>query len=155
MSISKSVGALVLQGLLLTAGLLGLATSPASADSLTTTISGFGGPFDVAVNPAGKFAYVLNHSGTTVSVIDLSNNAVTATIPGFNAPAAISLNPAGTYAYVTDGNNTVTVIKLRNNKVTATIPVGLGPWGVAFNPAGTFAYVTNVGSDSVSVIALK
>ena len=63
MLISKSVGALALPGLLLTAGLLGLATTPASADSLTTTISGFGGPFDVAVNPDGKFAYVLNHSG--------------------------------------------------------------------------------------------
>jgi hypothetical protein len=72
MSISKSVGALALPGLLLTAGLIGLATSPASADSLTTTISGFSGTFDVAVDPAGTFAYVTNNGNNTMSVIALS-----------------------------------------------------------------------------------
>jgi DNA-binding beta-propeller fold protein YncE len=81
----KRAVAVVITGLLLTTGLLGVVATPARADSIVGTITGFNGPFGVAVNPAGTLAYVTNSNNNTVSVVALdqpaSGSAVVPAVP--------------------------------------------------------------------------
>ncbi len=57
------------------------------SNMVVDTISGFSGPFAIAIIPNGRFAYVTNFGsnnfspiGTTVSVVDLQHNAIIETI---------------------------------------------------------------------------
>jgi YVTN family beta-propeller protein len=102
---------------------------------------------------AVQYAYIANHGGSNVSVIDTASNTVIGTVPVGIHPYGVAVNPAGTLAYVTnEGSNTVSVINTRTNIVVATIPVGVTPEGVAVNPAGTLVYVANWNGPGVSVI---
>ena len=126
---------------------------PATANTVTATISVGNNPKGVAVNPSGTRAYVTNFNSNNVSVINTTTNTVAATISVGSGPYSVAVNPAGTFAFVTNFNsNNFSVIDTTTNAVTATVNVGNTPIGVAFNPAGTLAYVTNEGSNTVSVI---
>jgi YVTN family beta-propeller protein len=140
-------------------------------------ITGFSGPFAIAITPSGKYAYVTNFGsnnfspvGTTVSVVNLSNNSISATIPVGIQPSGIAIAPDGAYAYVSiyhtlyDGPDftdltaspgTLKIINIHTNKVVSpTIKVGLSPDAIAISSNGQFAYVTNYTSNTVSVIPL-
>ena len=140
-------------------------------------ITGFSGPFAIAITPNGKYAYVTNFGsnnfspvGTTVSVVNISNNTLVATIHVGIQPSGIAIAPDGSYAYVSnystlyDGPNftdltanegTVNIIDIQNNKVISpVIKVGLSPNAIAISPNGQFAYVSNYTSNAVSVISL-
>ncbi|WP_369413409.1 YncE family protein, partial [Bacillus cereus group sp. N6] len=70
--------------------------------------------------------------GTTVSVIDGSNNGVIATITVGTGPYEITTNEITNRIYVTNYlSNTVSVIDGSNNGVIATITVGTGPDDIA------------------------
>ncbi|MBK8741332.1 MAG: YncE family protein [Betaproteobacteria bacterium] len=102
---------------------------------------------------AAPFAYITNHGGSTVSVLDTATNTVITTITVGLHPYGVAVNAAGSRAYVTnEGSHNVSVINTATNTVIATVPVGVTPEGVAVNPAGTRVYVTNWNSDTVSVI---
>ena len=112
-----------------------------------------GGPYGVAVNPAGTRVYVANFFGTTVSVINASTNSVIDTVQVGNSPSVPAVNPAGTRVYVTNyGDDTVSVIDTVTNSVIKTVSVGDQPEGAVVHPAGTRVYVTNYINDTVSVI---
>jgi YVTN family beta-propeller protein len=90
----------------------------------------------VAVTPDGATAYVANHGGNTVSVIDTATNTVTTTITVGSFPHQVAVTPDGTTAYTgNDGSGSVSVIDTTTNTVTTTITVGTGPTGVAVTPA--------------------
>src|SRR4029453_6464449 len=59
-------------------------------------------PQGVAITPNGRFVYVCNLNGNSVSVIDTmpAIPVVTHTIPGTGGPVAIAIVPNGTRAYV-------------------------------------------------------
>jgi YVTN family beta-propeller protein len=89
-------------------------------------------PYEVAVNPKRKRAYVANQltNPGTVSVINTSSNKVVATIttgaPPIGPPTGVAVTPDGKHVYVTNESTptgTVAVIKAATNKVVATIPV--------------------------------
>jgi YVTN family beta-propeller protein len=128
------------------------AIAPHAINVITATVSIGSSPYDVAVNPAGTYAYVTNYFGNSVSVVNLATNTVTATITGLYRPEGITINPAGTYAYVADYSyNEIFVINLATNTVVATPTNGAaGPSNVAFTPNGAFAYVTANGSNAVT-----
>ena len=112
-------------------------------------------PYGIAVTPDGRFVYVANSGGTTLSVINaVTNTLVGSSIPVGNSPQGVALTPDGKFIYVTNGtSNTVSVIDTATNSVVAPpIPVGLFPRGVAVTPDGKFAYVANTTSNTVSVI---
>jgi YVTN family beta-propeller protein len=108
-------------------------------------------PVEIAVAPSGKFVYVTNNRGDTVSVIDTAINRAVTTIPVGLEPQGIAINSLGTRAYVANSrSNTVSVIDLSTQLVITSIsfpnlPIearcGL-PYGVAINPAGTQVTVT-------------
>lgn len=148
-----------------------------SDNTLTTTIFGFSGPFDLTVTPDGKFAYVANFGsnnfepfGTTVSVVDLTNYVITATITVGIQPSGIKITPDGKYVYVTNynslytdptfaqllpGEGTINIIDVATNTLLPiTIVVGQSPDTVTISNDGRFAYVSNYSSNTVSVIGL-
>lgn len=143
-------------------------------NTVVNTITGFSGPFYIAITPNGRYAYVTNFGsnnyvpiGQTVSVVDLHCNAIVATIDVGIQPAGIAITPDGAFVYVTNynalyngnvlvpGQGTVNIIDTRTNKVIPpTIAVAQGADIVAISPNGKHAYVTNYFSNVVSVIAL-
>lgn len=122
----------------------------------------FNEPSDIAITPNGKFAYVVNETGSvsgSVSVINIASNSVIQQITdaSFDTPFGIAITPDGTTAYVTNAaGNSVTIINLASNSVQGTVS-GANfnePVFIAITPDGTTAYVTNTIGNSVSIINL-
>ena len=120
-------------------------------------------PASVAVDPAGKFAYVTNSGSNDVSMytIDGSAGALTSigTIPAGTGPVSVAVDPSGKFAYVADwGSNDVSMytIDTTTGALTpiGTIAAGSIPTSIAIHPSGKFAYVTNSGSDDVSMYSI-
>jgi YVTN family beta-propeller protein len=115
------------------------------------------GPFSIAIDPAGTYAYVANEGGT-VTKINLSTFATvgSALAVGSN-PHSIAIDPTGTYAYVANyGASTVTKINLSTFlTVGSALAVGSSPFGIAIDPTGTYAYTANEGGNSVTKINLS
>ena len=112
-------------------------------------------PRSVAVDPSGKFAYVLNEGGNVSGyTINPSTGALTA-IAGSpfttgGDPRSMTMNPSGKFAYVADftGNVLGYTINPSTGALTniAGSPFAGGPDGlnsVAVDPSGKFAYVAN------------
>jgi len=92
-------------------------------------------PRTVAVDPAGRVAFVTNGASGTVSVVSLAGEnryAVVAEIPVGDEPRGCTLTPNGTRLFVanyTDG--TVSVIDTASMSVVGTVPVGGHPFALA------------------------
>ena len=114
---------------------------------------------DIAINPAGTFAYVATLNDGTIEKINLATNAVTTINIGAMIPWRVAINPAGTFAYVTASDATTYVdyllkISLDTDTVTTMFggPEDLRP--LVFNPSGTFAYTQSNESNQVLKINL-
>ena len=124
------------------------------------------GPDSVAVDPAGKFAYVTNSNSNDVSMytIDATTGALISTGSIARAdPVSVAVDPTGKFAYVanltghdTDGSVSMYTIDATTGGLTplGTIATELSPTSIAMHPSGKFAYVTNSGSNSVSIYSI-
>jgi YVTN family beta-propeller protein len=112
------------------------------------------GPTSVAITPDGKYAYVTDVSGKSVTVIETGLRRKVTTIEEVGSlPFGIAITPDGKYAYVTDsGSDEVAVISTATRKLVKAIPVGSEPTGIAISPTGKSAYVANFIDDDVEVI---
>jgi YVTN family beta-propeller protein len=142
--------------------------STTGAMTFTGTIAAGAGPDFVALDPAGKFAYVTNFSSSDVSMYTI--NATTgalasigtiATGPG---PVSVAVDPAGNFAYVANwtGDQAVGSVSMYSiNSTTGaltsigTIPTGTSPFSVAVDPSGQFVYVANSSSNDVSMYTIN
>jgi YVTN family beta-propeller protein len=129
----------------------------------TGTIAAGTYPVFVAVDPAGKFAYVTNSGSNNVSMytIDATTGELTSmgTIAAGTDPLSVAVDPSGKFAYVTNsGSNDVSMytINATTGSLTliGTIAAGLSPSSIAIHPSGKFAYVTNSGSNDVSMYSI-
>jgi 6-phosphogluconolactonase len=121
-------------------------------------------PSALAVDPAGRFAYVLNLNTTKVAVYEISSSdGALKQIPGSPFPAgknpsAVGIDPTGKFAYVASSvdaphdqvsgfavNGTSGAVKMIAGSPFAT---DSGPIGISIDPAGRFAYVVNQGSSN-------
>jgi YVTN family beta-propeller protein len=131
------------------------------------TIAAGTDPVSVAVDPAGKFAYVANSGSNDVSMytIDATTGALTymGSIAAGTHPFSVAVDPAGKFAYVanwtgsdTDGSVSMYTIDPTTEGLTpvGTIATELSPTSIAIHPSGKFAYVTNSGSNSVSMYSI-
>jgi YVTN family beta-propeller protein len=144
-----------------------------SSNPLTFTITtGAVDPQSIAVDPTGKFAYVMSGGcdggvGGYVSMYTISpTTGVLASIGspvsthGFgDYPGSINVDPFGKFAYVTNsGSNDVSVYTIDAATgalaSTGTIAAGTDPVFVAVDPSGKFAYVANSGSNDVSMYSI-
>jgi DNA-binding beta-propeller fold protein YncE len=122
-----------------------------SNDTIVSRLSPSTNGWDVAINPAGTYAYFIVYNA--IKKIDLSNFTVVATIT-VSRSYNIAINPAGTFAYVTQGSG-LAKIDLSTNVVT-TVPnlSGTSIFEIAIDSAGAYAYVTDVSLSRMSKIDL-
>lgn len=133
------------------------------------------GPTSVAVDPAGRFAYVANgNSGNftdTISVYTINPatgalSSVGATPAGRSSLRSITVDPTGKFVYTTSGGSRTSsfdVSAYTINAATGALSVapgspffaGTNPSSVAVDPSGKFAYVTNQASSDVSAFAIN
>jgi YVTN family beta-propeller protein len=112
-----------------------------------------GEPYDAAITPDGRYAYVTLRASHRVAVIELGTMQEVTTIAVGLEPRGVAITPDGMRAYVTEASsNSVSVIDVINNIVVGAIPVGLMPWGIAITPNGDRVYVVNRTSSTVSAI---
>jgi YVTN family beta-propeller protein len=105
------------------------------------------------MNPAGTIAYVGNFAGSSVSVIDTSDNSVTATYMLRGGVGELALNPSGTELYVGSPDSTlITVLDTSDGSVVGSVIAGNGIVSMAFSPDGTRLYVANSTDGSISVV---
>jgi len=161
--VCAAVASLALAG---TNSLVSAAPAWANSFEVIDTISVGNSPRGVAVSPDGTFAYVVNSSGHSVSVVQTSDNTVTQTIElGFEGgvghfPLAVAFLPDGSAAYVANsGTADVDVIRTSDHTVSATVSIpdlGTGgdpnPTGLAVTPDGSKVYVREIGEFSARVI---
>ncbi len=128
-----------------------LASFPAVAQTLITTVTAGSDPVAIALNPTTNKIYVVNQGSNNVTVIDgITYN--TNTVATGSAPNALAINSTTNKIYVSNGNsNTVTVINGANDSTT-TVAVGDYPFAVAVNPATNKIYVANYNANTVTVI---
>ena len=120
-------------------------------------------PVFVAVDPAGKFAYVTNSGSNDVSMyaIDATTGALASigTIAAGTNPVSVAVDASGKFAYVTNfSSNDVSMYTIDSTtgslSVIGTMAAGPSPTSIAIHPSGKFAYVTNSGSNDVSMYSI-
>ena len=119
-----------------------------TTNAVTGAVTVGGEPVDVAITPDGRYAWVVDGIGGSVSVIDTKTKTVVqGPIAVGLAPRGIAITPNGGRAYVTNsGDDTVTVL---NTGTYATVgdPIAVGdePDGVAVTPDGGTVFVAQRG----------
>jgi 6-phosphogluconolactonase (cycloisomerase 2 family) len=122
------------------------------------------GPDSVAVDAAGKFAYVANFNSNDVSMyaIDATTGALTSigTIAAGTQPVSYVEDPVGNFAYVANvGSNDISMytINATTGALTSigTISAGVAPISVVVDPSGKFSYAVNFNSNDVSMYTIN
>lgn len=124
------------------------------------------GPRHFAFHPNGRFAYVINEMGSTVSVFAYDRAAgvlhslqTIATLPkGFaklNEDAEIEVDPSGKFLYASNrGHDSIAVFAIDPNHGTLTlveyVPTkGQSPRNFAIDPSGTLIFAANEKTDNI------
>jgi len=128
-------------------------------------------PEPMAVDPSGKFAYVVTGGAggpfsLAMYTIDTTTGALTSvgTIAAGGGPSFVAVDPTGKFVYVATANATPTsagsvlvyAINVTTGALasTGTIAAGTDPVSLAVDPAGKFVYVTNFSSNDVSMYTI-
>jgi 6-phosphogluconolactonase len=140
-----------------------------SAGTITGSCPGLCLPASVAVDPSGKFAYVVNENAASTGDVSMYTiNATTGalasigTIAAGTDPVSIAVDPSGKFAYVVNENfvSAGNVSMYRINATTGalasigTIAAGTSPVSVAVDPSGKFAYVVNENAASTGNVSM-
>lgn len=111
-------------------------------------------PTHTTLSPDGKWLYVVNSSGASVSAISTETDEVAAKlIMVGDDPQGILFSPDSRWAFVVNkGSNSISVINVEKHDVAGTIKVGSSPEVAALTPDGARLYVANSGSNDVTVV---
>jgi 6-phosphogluconolactonase len=129
------------------------------------------GPRHFALHPNGKFGYVINEMGATVSVFsfDAASGVLRplqtiSTIPkgfaGQNDDAEIAIHPSGKFLYASNrGHDSIAVFAIDANKGTLTLleyasTKGQSPRHFAIDPTGTLLFAENEKSDDIVIFRI-
>lgn len=113
-----------------------------------------GEPYDIAVTPDGRFAYLSRRGANRVTVIDIGTMGLVATIPVGLEPHAVAVSADGSRVYVTEiRSHSISVIDTATYDVTSFF-AGRMPWGIALTAEGDKALVVNRGSGALWAIDL-
>ena len=130
------------------------------------------GPRHFALHPKGKFGYVINEMGSTVSVFGydaasgfLRPLQTISTLPkdfaGPNDAAEIELHPSGKFLYASNrGHDSIAVFAIDQNKGTLTLveyspTKGQSPRNFAIDPTGRLIFAANEKSDSIVIFRVN
>ncbi len=136
----------------------------AKTDEKIAAISTGSGSEAVSVTPDGKFAFCVNYSSRTLSIMNTALNTEDSTISFSLAelatnPIALAISPGDGHILLISDYRANSIIQLditdrENPRYVSTYKSGLNPVAVAFLPnAQTLtAFTTNFGSKSITVI---
>jgi DNA-binding beta-propeller fold protein YncE len=115
-------------------------------------------PYDVKVDPRGRFAYVTCSGEDFLSTIDLQAmlEMQDKRVVVGASPRDVALNSDNTRAVVAcAGTDSIAIVDIVKHKVLYTVNVGTIPYGVALSGDGTFAVITCWGENSVALVRLS
>jgi len=139
---------LFLQFVVASGAVRGLAAEAADAPAAK-----YRSPNAICLSVDGRWAYVVNMTSDTVSVLDIAARKVVAEIPVGRSPADAACAPDGRTLYVTNGHgSSVTVVDLPTRRVRRSIRVGHEPYGVAASSDSRLLFVASGMSGTVSVV---
>jgi 6-phosphogluconolactonase len=119
----------------------------------------------IAIDPSGKYAYVANLNGNSISEYAIAANGTLspltpATVTTTN-PRSIAIDPKGPYVYVANGTSelnstvgqsvsqyTIAGTGALTPMTPATVAAGIGASSVTVDPTDQYVYVANRGSVS-------
>ncbi|MGB7601832.1 MAG: lactonase family protein [Candidatus Sulfotelmatobacter sp.] len=130
------------------------------------------GPRHFALDPNGKFAYVIHEMGSTVSVFDYDATGgvlhpvqTISTIPkdftSLNEDAEIEVHPSGKFLYASNrGHDSIAVFAIDPNKGTLSlieyVPTkGQSPRHFQIDPTGRLLFAENEKSDNIVVFRIN
>lgn len=121
--------------------------------TLSAIPTGQKGSHMLAVDKAGKFAYVANLQSASVSKIDLTNQVKVIDVATGAGTEGIALTPDGKELYVSArGDNSVAILDANSMKIVKRLEVGRFPLRVIISPDGQYAVTSNLQDGSLSVI---
>jgi YVTN family beta-propeller protein len=129
----------------------------ADMQSITTVPVGQS-PHGLRPSPDGKWVYVANAQGTTLSVIDAATNTWVTDIEVGQNPVQVGFSPDGKFVYFSlNGENAVGKLDVATRQVVAKVNVGAGPIQVYVTPDSRYVLAANQGtqddpSTTVSII---
>lgn len=110
-------------------------------------------PAGMCLSPNGKYLFVANRNGGTMSVINATNLALMGTVRVGSQPTKIATSPTGDRIYVTNfGSHYLSVLDGKTCMTIATVPTGKGPLGVGVSADGTRVFVSNNTENDISII---
>ena len=129
------------------------------------------GPRHFAFRPDGKFGYVINEMGSSVSVFGYDTAGVLrplqtiSTIPKdfttLNEDAEIEVHPAGKFLYASNrGHDSIAVFAIDPSKGTLTLveyapTKGQSPRNFVIDPSGTLIFAENEKSDNIVLFEIN
>ena len=120
---------------------------------LSSVEVGGGGLHSVAFTADGRFAYVSNSGGESVTAVDARTLGKLAEINVGQTPGPIAYSSAGNKVYVaTINGGRVAVIDPAKQAVVANVPVGPGVVALRFEPQGRYAFAVNQKESKLIVI---
>ncbi|MFO1217394.1 MAG: beta-propeller fold lactonase family protein [Burkholderiaceae bacterium] len=135
--------------------------------ALGTPVATGVGPRSIAVDPKGRFAYVANGGGSSVSQYKIEADG---TLTGLGSvatgtsvssePRSVVVDPTGKYVYVANlGDDNVSHFQIDQTNGTLTkiadSATGVRPFFVSVDPSGRFAYVANFWDTTVSQFTIS
>lgn len=127
----------------------------ATTDSVSGKIPGVS-PSSMAFAPNGKYLYMTNSNGGSISIVNTTTNLVIDNISTGYFPSDIQVSPDGSYVYVTNyEGDSISVINTTTMSVAKTIDYVsnyTGPWALTLLPNSGNLYVTNRAANGVAEI---
>jgi 6-phosphogluconolactonase len=124
-------------------------------------------PEQLAMDPSGKYLYVMNSASENISVFSI--NATTGTLTQLAgspfsiglSPLNMQVSPSGKFLFVT-GVGTVFTSYIEAFSIhsgvlayaSLTPSDGVNPYGLVINPAGNYLYVGNTSSNSLTIFSI-
>jgi YVTN family beta-propeller protein len=134
-------------------------SSSPPVNTVIDLISGFNGPFGLAISPNNKQVYVSNFLQSTAGVIDTALNLlVDNDIYAGQTPAQLALTPNGDTLYIADNVDPGQMSILETKSLTLNPPItglGAGPWGLAVTPDAKQVWIANGEGNTVSVFDIE
>lgn len=130
-----------------------------SAFTRLVTLNAGSSPFECAITPNKKYAYVINKDSNNVTIIkdlDTQTPSVLKTLATGTTPYDVKITPNGNFVYICNsGSNNITVIKdasTTNPTVLRTLALGSNPQNLIISPDGNNVYVSCSGINKIYIL---